>query len=79
MRVSRGFRSTGRMVGGKPEMAPSGCRQRGIRHGWEFLTVGGRRYCLGCLFDVLGPQPIYYTGSPHAETILGAGVVPLSE
>lgn len=76
-RVTRGAFSTGEIVNGKPLMAPNGCSRHGRGHGWEYLEISGRFYCMACVFEALGPLPIYFTGA-DGSAVLAAGVKPLA-
>ena len=63
-------------------MAPNGCKNPGHKHGYEFMQIHGRRYCLGCMTDATfakfgSMRPWFYTGSPHVAGLLGLGVKPL--
>ena len=65
-------------------MAPNGCKNSGHNHGYEFMQIDGRRYCLGCLTDAVHTKsgslrPWFYTGSPHAAEILALDVKPLTD
>ena len=65
-------------------MAPNGCKNSAHNHGYEFMQIDGRRYCLGCMsdaaYDKFGSlRPWFYTGSPYASELLALGVKPLTD